>query len=196
MAAPGGRHLHPGPDRGRPPRARRPRRRRHRRGPDRRRRSRPGPGRLVFAPAHDRARRAGAGAQCPAARRRPGAVGGRGRRRFPRALRRPREDLPLSDLQRRRHQPLRASLRVARDRSAGRRRDGRGGAIARRAARFRGVCRRRRRPRARPNGRSCDRGSVGRTSPPGTTSTTEDTGNTEEQTGLPPASSVSSVVEI
>ena len=59
--------------------------------------------------------------------------------RLPSALRRAPQDLPLSHLERRSDEPVRAPLHVARDRRARHRGDADGGGDARRTARLRGV---------------------------------------------------------
>ena len=69
----------------------------------------------------------------PSCRRDPRAVRRGSAAGIPPALRRDDKDLSLSDLERRRHEPVRTRLRVARARPAGRRGDVRRGAAARRA---------------------------------------------------------------
>ena len=64
-------------------------------------------------------RDAGARAQCAASGRRARAARGRCRAGVPRPVRRPREDLPVSDSQRSVRQPVRARVRVARAPAAG-----------------------------------------------------------------------------
>jgi len=82
------------------------------------------------------------GDPCPqraAARRGARAVGGSNAGNVPRPFRCPREDVSLPDLERRRRQPLRAPLRLARAGRARSRRHADRRAARRRRARFRGV---------------------------------------------------------